>query len=194
MTDAPPWVGTVLQWGLWFVLMTLVMGWLARRRLGPAAPTATGTLLKLPISLLVIGVVCTAMFGTFAVLSYSAPTGGAVVAAVFVLFAAVGCYVIVEYFRDRYELRPGGLAWRTPIGTERFAPWADVAWVRYSRVGNWLVLRLRNGRTLRLSVMLVGLPALAEALLRNVHPDLIAEDSRQIIQDTARGEPPKVWM
>jgi hypothetical protein len=174
--------------------MTLVMGWFARSRLQPAARTATGVVLKLPVSLLLLGTVCAVMFGAFTVLSYSAPTGGPFVAAIFVVFAALGCYLVFEYFRDRYELRSGGLAYRTPLGTERFAPWADVIWVRYSRMGNWLVLKLRNGRTLRLSVMLIGLPTFAEALLRNVHPDLIAEDSRQIIQETARGEPPKVWM
>jgi hypothetical protein len=194
MTDAPSWLATLLQWGIWFVLVSLVLGWLSRDRLQAPQPTTTGTLLKLPLSLLVVGVICAAMFGAFTVLSYSAPTGGPVIATVFLLFASLGGYVIYEYFRDRYELRRDGIAYRTPLGGERFAPWADVLWVRYSRTGNWIVLKLLNGRNLRLSVMLIGLPAFAEALLRNVNPDLIAEDSRQVIEETARGEPPKVWM
>ena len=52
--------------------------------------------------------------------------------------------------------------------------------------------RPRPGRTLRLSVMLVGLPAVADALMRNVDPALIADDSLEIIKETARGQPPSI--
>jgi hypothetical protein len=193
MDESSSWLVPAIQWGLWFVLMIVVMGWIGRDRLRPPAHSATGTLLRLPVSILAIGVTCAGLFVICAVFSYSAATGGPFVAAIFTLLAALGCYMIIEYFRDRYELRRDGVAYRTPLGSERFTPWADILWVRYSRAGKWIVLKLRNGRTLRLSVLLVGLPVFAEELLHNVDPSLIAEDSRDVLQNTSRGRPPSVW-
>jgi hypothetical protein len=133
------------------------------------------------------------MFGAFAALSYSSPTGGPLVAALFLLFALLGCYLTYAYFAERYEVRAEGLAYRTRRGAERLAPWGQICRASFGQWGMWFVLRLRDGTVLRLSALLVGLPAFAEALLRRVDPSVIADDSVDVLRRTARGDPPRVW-
>ncbi len=194
MSESLPWLTPVIQWGLWFVLMSLIMGWLARSRLRSPARTTGGLVLELPKSLLIIGLVATVMFGAFAILAYPSPTGGAAISAFFLLFVALGSYMIFAYFNDRYELRPDGLAHRKLFGGERVVRWADIRAISYSSTWSWFVLKLSDGTTLRLSVMLIGLPALAQALLAHLDPTTIADDAVAIIQKTAQGEPPSAWM
>ncbi len=95
---------------------------------------------------------------------------------------------------DRYELRPDGLVSRKLLGGADLARWADVRAISYNRACGWLILRLHNGRTLWLSVMLIGLPELVQALLANVAPTIIADDAMEMIRQTAEGEPPSTWM
>ena len=192
MPDSPWWAPAV-QSGLWFVVMSLVMGWLARTRMRPAARTPTGIVLKEPASLLLLGLVCTAAFGAFAYFSIWSLTDGPGVAALFLLFALMGCYLIYSQFAERYEVRPDGLVYRTLLRGDRLARWGEIREVRYGWLGKWFVLRLRDGTVLRLSVLLVGLPTFADALLRNVDPGVIAEDSVDILRHTALGDPPSVW-
>jgi hypothetical protein len=194
MAESPAWWAPLAQWGLWLVLMSLVMGWLARSRRQPAARTASGEVLQLPKALLAIGLVAVVFFGACAVLSFGSPTGGPGVAALFLAFALMGSYMVYEYFADRHELRADGLASHTFFGGSRVAQWSDIQSVQYSRSWGWFVLKLRDGKTLRLSAMLVGLPAFAQALLRNVDPTIVRDDSVEILRSTAEGNPPKVWM
>ena len=168
------------------------MGWLARSRLQPPQ-TGTRLLLRLPSSVLIVGVVCAAGFAACAVLSFAAPTGGPLVAALFTGFSLLGCYLVYSYFVDRYELGPDGLSYHAPLRGPGHAPWSDITAFRYRESWKWFVVRLRDGRTLRLSVMLIGLPELAEALIENVPEALMEAGTREVLRSTAVGQPPSVW-
>jgi len=178
---------------IWIILMGLVMGWLARSRLRPPPQTESGTVLKLPVGLLVVGLVCAGMFGAFAYFSFSAPTGGPVVASVFSAFALLGCYLIYLFATEWYEVRPDGIAYRTMLGRTRVASWEDVRHVRYASALQWFVIRMQDGRVLRLSAMLIGLPALAHMLLSKVGGERLDPDSAEVVRQTASGNLPKVW-
>ena len=118
-----------VQWIVWFVLMALVMGWLARSRSRSRA-ASDAALLYHPTSTLIVGLV----------------VGG--------LFARI----------------------------------------QYSRSAKWFRLITNNGEVVRVSVMLVGLPEFARAVLDEVPPEKIDTGSKSVLEQTAAGHPPSLWM
>jgi hypothetical protein len=71
--------------------------------------------------------------------------------------------------------------------------WSDVRSLRYSQSAKWFRLDLADGRVVRISAMLQGLPEFAAAALTQVPPATIDGDTRMVLEATARGELPRVW-
>ena len=118
-----PWWAQVLAWGTWFVLMSLVMGWLARSRQRPRSGSRQGVL-EYPRSVFVLGLVCSGLFLAFALLSLLLPgkTGSPLIPLFFFFlgFALLGVPLIAEYVRVRHQLEPGGLRYQTLFGKRGF--------------------------------------------------------------------------
>jgi len=189
-----PELAPVTGYIVWLASMALVMGWLARTRLQSTAPPGDRVVLRMPMSVLILSFICVTMFSAFAVLSFASPTGGPLVSAGFAAFAALGAALAYVSIAHRCELLPDGLAYRSFLGARRRAAWPEIVQVRYVRSMQWFVIRLRDGRVLRLSAMLTGLPFLAQALLQHLQPDIIAPDSLALIRDAAAGRLPSIWV
>jgi hypothetical protein len=192
MSDRP-WWAAVLQWTLWAVAMSLVMAWLARSRMRPAAQSRSGTELRNPTSVLILGVVCSGFFGALAAWSYGSPSGGPRIALFFVLFALLGVYLIYAYVTDWNEVRSDGVAFKSVRRGMRFAAWDEIVEITYTGWAQWLVLRLRDGTRFRLSMLVVGAQIAADALLRNVEGDVINKDAREMLERASRGDLPRLW-
>jgi PH (Pleckstrin Homology) domain-containing protein len=187
------WWATAIQWAVWSVAMTLVMGWLARSRLRPHGQNAG--VLEHPASTLIIGVVCTLFFCALAVLSFLFPgrTGSGLVSLTFLGFALLGVLLIAEYVRVRYSLQPGGLHYTPLLSRSWTLRWGDVTGIRYSQAAKWFRIDTGSGRVVRVSAMLTGLPEFAQAVLREVPPSRIDADALPILEQTAGGNPPSIW-
>ena len=194
LAGRPAWA-IVLQWTLWLALMTVAMRWVGRTRERQTAAHAPGTLAH-PRSTLVIGLVCTGFFLACAVGSAvlpgpSRPPGW--LPFFFLAFAALGVAMLLDWRNARHALVPGGLRYSTMLGRSGELRWMDVRKLQYSVSSKWFRLDLADGRTIRISAMLVGLPAFAAAALAEVPPMAIDPDTRKVLEGTARGELPKVW-
>lgn len=189
-----PWWATALQWGLWAVVMGLVMGWLARARTRPRGPQEPHTLTH-PRSTLVIGLVCAGFFLLLAAWSALFPgtTGSPLISLFFLGFAAMGVPLILDYRNARHELTADGLRYGKLLGGGGQARWPEVRKLRYSQSAKWFRLDLADGRVVRISAMLQGLPEFAAAVLSQVPPAAIDEDTRAVLEATGRGELPRVW-
>lgn len=174
--------------------MAVVIGWLARARSLPRAPQAAGTLAH-PRSTLVIGLVCTGFFLLLAAWSFLFPgkTGSPLISLFFLGFAALGAPLILDYRNARHALTPDGLRYGKLLGGAGQARWSDVRELRYSQSAKWFRLDLADGRVVRISAMLQGLPEFASAVLDRVPPAAIDGDTRVVLEATARGELPRVW-
>ena len=159
LAGRPAWA-LVLQWTLWLALMTMVMRWVGRTREPPAGTHSSGTLAH-PRSTLIIGLVCTGFFLACAVGSAVLPgpsTPPRWVPFFFLAFAALGLPMILDWRNARHTLVPGGLRYRSMLGRPGDLRWADVRKLKYSVSSKWFRLDLAEGRTVRISAMLVGLP------------------------------------
>src|SRR5262245_56643094 len=67
MRDRPWWM-TALQWTLWGLIMSLVMGWLSKSRFR-AWPTSDAHRLTYPLSTLIMRLMCFVFFTSIAVVS-----------------------------------------------------------------------------------------------------------------------------
>ncbi len=190
-----PWWSIALQWGLWFVAMSALMGWLGRSRLR-ARSDAESRWLKHPTSTLIMGAICLALFGGMAIVSNIFPNKTATwwTTAIFLGFAAMSAPLVVDYFSARHEVSESGLSYRSMAWKRTFLPWADVTGVRYAAGMKWFRIEMRSGFVARFSVMLMGLPELASHLLDHAPPAAIDAETRLILEATARGNPPSVWV
>jgi Bacterial PH domain len=189
-----PWWATALQWGLWALVMAVVMGWLARARSRPRTPQAAHTLAH-PRGTLVIGLVCSGFFLVLAVWSTLFPnkTGSPLISLFFLGFAALGALLILDYRNARHALTDDGLRYGRLLGGGGQARWTEVRELRYSQSAKWFRLDLADGRVVRISAMLQGLPEFAAAALTQVPPAAIDGDTRTVLEATARGDLPRVW-
>jgi len=84
---------------------------------------------------------------------------------------------------DRYvtsfRVALDGIRYRTPPHGRGRLEWEDVARVSWSAAMKWFAIRTREGQTVRLSALLFGLPALAQALLMNVPRGRFEDDARR---------------
>jgi hypothetical protein len=145
---------------------------------------------------LVLGIVCTVLFvgaGVGALIAMPPDGGMALAVSIFGVFALMGAQCIADYYMDRFEVGDDALSFRTTYGGSGRTGWAEIVEVSYSQSAKWFRLRLRDGKVVRVSAMMVGLPALAERLLTRATNATIDPPTRTTLTDTAAGNPPQIW-
>jgi hypothetical protein len=182
-----------LQWVIWAVIMGAVMAWLARSR-SPEGEDPSDRLVH-PTSTLVVGVACTLFFAAIAVLSAVFPgrSGSPWITLFFAGFAVMGIPVVLDWRNGRHVLVPGGMRYGRMFGGGGELRWSEVRAVRWSEAAKWFRLELPDGRVVRVSAMLRGLPAFAAAVLAGAPPHAIDDPTRRLLQATAAGDLPRIW-
>ena len=189
MADQTWWV-QFLQPVLWFAVMSLVMGWVARSRFRSRAASRQ-RILEYPPSTLVIGLSSIGMFGGMAVLTIVAGERWWLTA-FFAGFALMGAPYAFDYFVIAHQVSEEGIVQRRRMGGTTFIRWTDVRRIRYGQTMKWFLVETHGGHVLRLSVTLMGLPEFAEfALAHAAHA--IDGDALAVVEATADGTPPSVW-
>jgi hypothetical protein len=183
-----------LQWMLWGLLMSLVMGWVARSRSRPR-PAASAQRLQHPTSTLVIGLACFLLFAVIAVISnvFANATTSWKTTTVFAGFALLALPILGDYFAARHEVSEEGLHYGRLVGSGGYMPWTELKSVRFSEAMKWFRLESQSGKVVRLSVMLMGLPRFAQLLLAHAPRQSIEKKTLPVLQTTAEGNPPSVW-
>ncbi len=182
-------MNTPLQWLIWGIVMTVVMAAVARA--WKKQRTAwTKEQLQHPKVIAVLGVVCGLPFlGGAIAAAILAPLKDKWAAPVLLAFAGLGGWLLWEYLRVRITLTPEGFAYRTAL-QEGFAAWRDVRRVAWSPSMSWFVVKLAGERTVRVSVLLLGLERLAKGLLENSGAAEMSHETRLVLNATANGNPP----
>jgi hypothetical protein len=183
-----------LQWMLWGLLMSLVMGWVARSR---SRPRHAGSAQRLqhPTSTLIIGLAGFLFFAAIAVISnvFSNATTSWKTTTVFVGFALLALPVVGDYFAARHEVSEEGLRYGRLFGSGGYMRWTELKSVRFSEAMKWFRLESQSGKVVRLSVMLMGLPTFAQLLLAHAPRQSIEKTALPVLQTTAEGNPPLIW-
>lgn len=190
-----------LQWPLWFLVMSVVMGALGRSRMKQRTGD-TSNVMRSPFAMLVVGGVCIIFFVILAILSQAFPgvDGHGVplkeanpwFAVFFFGFAALGLPIVISYYRERHLIGPEELQYRT-LTKEGVLWWRGVTKVRYSPSMKWFRLEGSNGEVVRISVALTGLPEFARMALEKIPPESIDAVTRALLTATAAGNPPSMW-
>ncbi len=107
-------------------------------------------------------------------------------------FASIGAYLLLEYLTVRYVVKPDGFEYRTLAAGAGIAFWADIRSVRWSLVGSWFRVELQSGSVVRVSVIILGIPTLAQALLDHAG-QTVDPSARPVLEQTAAGNPPVPW-
>jgi hypothetical protein len=183
-----------MQWTLWAIIMSLIMGWVARSRRQPRA-AGYARRLQHPPSTLIIGLVCFLFFAGIAVISnvYANATTTWLTTTVFVGFALLALPIVGDYFAARHEVSEEGVRYGRLFGSGGQIRWADLKSVRFSAAMKWFRLESQSGTVLRISVMLMGLPIFAQMILVKARSAAIDATTQMILHATAEGNPPSVW-
>jgi hypothetical protein len=180
---------------LWGIAMSVVMGWVARSRM-KQRPEQLATHLRHPVSTLVLGVVGFLFFAGIAVVSNTIGknnTTSVWTTLVFLFFAMMSLAMVAEYYLARHRLISDGLQYGSLLGRRREIKWVDVRSIEYATVMKWFKVTTNQGTTVRISVMLMGLPTFAQQALSHIPGERITEPTRSILVETANGKPPSVW-
>jgi len=189
-----PWWSVALQWTLWFLVMTAVMGWLARSRLRPR-PSSEGRQVRHPVSTLILGLIGFTFFAGIAILSnvYANRTTTIYTTLTFVGFALLSLPLVADYVFARHEASEQGMHYGRMIGVRGTFEWREVVRVRFAPSMKWFTITLMDGRTVRVSAMMMGLPEFARLLLNGVNGEALDADTRALLDATAAGHPPSIW-
>jgi hypothetical protein len=194
--DQTTFVSTGLWWVLWLVGMGAVMRWIARSRGQAPAPGAETSVRRYPKVLVILGAVGLAFFVALAALSaiYRGKDDPAWLPALFLSFSLLlGAPLVLVYFRTRYELLPDGLRYQSLYRRQGSISWMDVTKVGCSHSAGWFSVSTRDGRVVRLSFMLTGLPQFARALLAANPATAVDASARPLLEQSAAGSPPHLW-
>ncbi len=190
----PGWLSALAQALFWIAGMTLTMRWLARSRL-QARPASDADHLRQPRSMLAIGIVgivfCVGVMVAFTI--WPDDTTNAWLYVFFGGFTLLPLYIVADYYYARHDVSEAGMDFGRPNGRRLAFRWDEVERVRHARSAGWFRIRLRSGEVVRVSVMLMGLPAFANKVLRHVPAARIDKDARALLQDAASGKLPGIW-
>lgn len=188
------WWSIVIQWTLWAVTMSLVMGWIGKTRIKKRSPRDANKLCH-PISTLIMGLVGFIFFAALAIISNVIPnkttTWGTT--SIFLIFAAFSLFLIFEFIRARHQLTDSGMLYGRLLLPRQHLLWSDVRSVRYAPRLKWFKIQTATGEIVRVSSMLLGLPEFAQAVLASVSTEAIEPETLPILRATALGELPALW-
>lgn len=193
MSDRP-WWSVAIQWALWAIVMTIVMGWLGKSRFRQRRAEELGTL-RHPKSTLIVGLVCFGFFAALTVFTIVTDNKTATwwTTAIFAALAAMSVPPVLDYFMAKHRVSGDGLQYRKMLGRTGFVEWISVRNVRYDFMMKWFRLETNCGEVVRVSVMLMGLPEFARALLNGAPNESMDDVTRGILLATAKGNPPSPW-
>ncbi|GBD08782.1 hypothetical protein HRbin22_01023 [Candidatus Thermoflexus japonica] len=178
-----------VQWGIWWILMLLVMRWISRSRLRTPA-TAGARRLVYPRSIGIIGLAGAIFSSAIAMLSSLSSTASPVISLLFLAFALLSIWIVAEYARVQHEITETGITYRRLIARGGHLPWSEIRRVYYSSWRGAFVLQGSSGERLSISTLMAGLPEFAQMLLRKAPPEAIDARARILLQETAAGRPP----
>lgn len=187
------WWSHALQWGVWALAMSLVMGWLAKAR-RPATAKGRARVLTYPFAILIVGVVCCGFFILLAVLAgiYADPDERWT-PYVFLCFALLGATLIGEALRVRHELKDDGIVYRGLLTRHDRISWPEIASAHWNSSMKWLVLTTYTGHVLRFSGVLNGLESLAQELKERAPALAVDEVTAKLLADAREGRLPSIW-
>jgi len=188
------WWISVLQWFIWAIAVTLILGWMSRGRNRRPSPNETLTLVY-PTSILVLGIVCVVFFSGLEIVSivFDNGTTSVLTHSVFLVGSGLGLYYILEFILVNHQVSDTGLDSRRSTGISQSIRWSDVTVVSHSNVLKWYKIKTSLGKTARISFWLIGQDEFANMVLKNVQPNVIDPQTKQILQSAAGGRLPDVW-
>lgn len=186
--------GTIAQWTIWGVVMAIVMGWLARSRGRSARNAAPGTL-QHPPGTLILSLVGTLFFATCTVMTLlvAGEPIPVLVPLTFLAFTLLSLAMVADFAFARHRVDQRGIHYGRMFGQRGFVTWAEVERVRYVPNMKWFRIQARNGKVIRVSTWLRGLPTFAQALLAGTDPKAIDAQTTAILRATSEGVLPRIW-
>jgi PH (Pleckstrin Homology) domain-containing protein len=168
----------------------------------PARSETSAGSLAFPLSALLVGLGGFALFAALLVLSNLDPgidssdrhleRQNPLVTVMFASLALLGVYVVLAYLIERHEFDAEELRYCT-VTRRGAVKWEDITRFGYSSTARWLRLETRDGRVVRMSIMLNGLRGFARAVLARVPVDRIDPPAQTLLQSAVRGHLPSVW-
>ncbi len=184
----------MMQWIACGVVVTVLLGWVSMQR--DCRPDASDhRTLRMPPAYAIAGAIGVVFFLGALALShaYAAEWRHALTDAVFLLFAALSCWVLSDFALVRLRVDMSGVSTRTLSGGWRTLAWSQVREVRYSTMLSYFRLRAADGTTARVPVTALGLPAFARLALRFVPDAALDGLTRKQLDETAAGRPPPMF-
>ncbi len=184
----------IVQWvvcGIVYTVIAIVLSSMRDRR-----PTAAdSTVLRLPHAYAAAGLFGAVFFlGSLALsYAYGAEWRHTLTDLVFLLFAAIMVWLLVDYALTRFDIDDTGLSFPTVFRGRRTVLWSQVREVRYSMIMQCFRLRTTDDAVARIPVTALGLPAFARQVLRHTPAEAFDATTRMRLENIVAGRMPPVF-
>jgi len=92
----------------------------------------------------------------------------------------------MDAVKTNFLVTLGGLRFSLPVSGNGFLSWDSIVQVEWSQTWRWFVLHTPDGRKLRVSGLLRGLPQLAQALLGSLPRNRFSDAAHALLVDRRR--------
>ena len=173
-----------------FVIASVLCQLAIRRALGK--PSAQARQLVYPLGRLFSSLLGGGLFLGASVVSniYRNPTVTVFTTTFFIVFGLWGLAGALNYVVVRHVVSETGMEFRRITGATVAFQWSEVVRVDFSDSMKWFRIRLSDGRSVRVSATLLGLPDFARLLLAVVPAALIDDKALTLLQSIIAGRFP----
>lgn len=189
------WFSSIAQGLFWVVSMFVVTRWLGRSRLRARPPAESGNMVQ-PVGIVLLGLTLLLMMVGIMIGSFVWPDADPMplwAYLIVVVMIALSLYVIADYYFARHVISDAGMEYGRALGRRARFGWDEVRQVGFNKHMNWYLITLASGVPVRISVMLMGQPEFAKAVLRHVPAARIDATTRTMLYEASNGKLPPVW-
>lgn len=137
--------------------------------------------LEYPKRILIIGILCTSFFLFVTVISNLFPNETTTwkSTTVFILFSLLGVYIILDFLRSKFTVTSSAIEYRNLFFKTSELRWDEIEKVDFSRINSWFILKTRDNKRIRVSLMLKGMGEFRILLSEKINESKISNVARK---------------
>ncbi|MBX2976415.1 MAG: hypothetical protein KF721_09790 [Ignavibacteriaceae bacterium] len=137
--------------------------------------------LEYPRRILIIGILCTAFFLSITIISNVFPNETVTwkTTTTFIILSLLGVYIIIDCIASKYNVTSNNIRYRNLFFRTYQISWEEIDKVDYSRISNWFILKTRNNKRIRVSLLLKGIGEFKILLSERINETKISKVAKE---------------
>lgn len=139
--------------------------------------------LEYPRRILISGILCTSFFLIVTVVSNLFPNQTTTweTTTGFLFFSSLGVYIIIDFMRSKFSVTSSAIKYRNSFFKTTEVSWNDIEEVDFSRINSCFILKTRDKKRIRFSLLLQGIGEFKILLNEKIIESKISNGAKQAL-------------